>query len=241
MENPQKILTVAQVAAMCGVNRNTVGLWIRSRKLHAERRGRNYSIPVSELIFFLKSTGREIPGDLAGGATLAPLFRGIENCWDYFQGGSHLNGCRDCVVFKNRLDVCFVGKDSSSIICKGECGDCRYFQETFLPRIQLVHQIDIPAAVYKDFYLWCGNEKWAQVTGQVEKDLIGLGIENVFHQDSLGVMMASFRKRALGDPAVPRTDNVFIMNKRYEKIAISISVYPLVEPAGAWLLLGEAG
>ncbi len=236
---PQQILTVAQVAAICGVNRNTVGLWIRSRKLHAARKGRNYSIPISELIFFLKSTGREIPAELAQDTTLAPHFRPFQHCWDYFQSSNHINGCQGCAVFKNKLDNCFTGKDSSSTGCRGQCGDCRYFQEAFLPRIQLVYQIDIPAAVYKGFYLWCGNKHWAQVVGQVEKDLIGLGIENVFHPDSLGVVMASFKKRALGDPSVPRTDTVAVMNNHREKIAMLISVYPLAEPSGAWLLLGE--
>lgn len=237
--NPQQILTVAQVAALCEVNRNTVGLWIRSRKLHAERKGRNYSIPVSELIFFLKSTGREIPVQLVEGADLAPHFRTIQKCWDYFRSRDLLNGCRACAVFKNQLEACFVGKDSSATFCQGQCGDCRYFQETFLPRIQLVHQLDMPAAVYKDFHFWGGNEAWARVVGRVEKELIGLGIENIFHRDSLGVVMASFKKRALGDPSVPRTDAVYVMNARHEKVALTISAYPLVEPAGAWLLLGE--
>jgi hypothetical protein len=237
--NQQQLLTVAQVAAICGVNRNTVGLWIRSRKLLAQRKGRNYTIAAPDLLFFLKSTGREIPAELAELTTLAPHFRTIQNCWDYFQSSNHLNGCRDCAVFKNRLDVCFVGKDSSATYCRGQCGDCRYFQETFLPRIQLVHQLDIPAAVYKDFYLWSGNHQWARVVDRVEKDLIGLGIEHVFHPDSLGVVMASFKKRDLGDPSVPRTDDVYVTNERQAKVALKISVYPLVEPSGAWLLLGE--
>ena len=240
MANQLQVLTVAQVAALCGVNRNTVGLWIRSRKLHAERKGRNYSILASELLFFLKSTGRDIPAGLAAETTLAPHFRTIQKCWDYFQNRNHLNGCRGCAVYKNQLEACFAGKDSSATVCGGECGDCRYFQETFLPRVQLIHQLDLPAAVYKDFYLRCGNRQWAQVMGQAEKGLIGLGIENVFHPDSLGGVMASFKKRALGDPAVPRTDDVFVMNSRREKVALLISVYPLVEPAGAWLLLGDA-
>jgi excisionase family DNA binding protein len=239
MAQQPQILTVAQVATLCGVNRNTVGLWVRSRKLHAVRKGRNYSIPAPELLFFLKSTGREIPAALAEETTLIPHFRSIQKCWDYFQSSSHLNGCRDCAVYKNQLEACFAGKDSSSTVCRGECADCRYFQETFLPRMQLVHQMDMPAAIYKDFYLWCGNQPWSHVVGRVEKELIGLGIENVFHQDSLGVVMASFKKRALGDPSVPRTEDVFVMNDRYEKIAMTISAYPLVEPAGAWLLLGE--
>ena len=90
MANQQQILTVAQVAALCGVNRNTVGLWIRSRKLHAVRKGRNYSIPASELLFFLKSTGREIPAQLVEGADRAPHFRTIQTCWDYFQSSNHI-------------------------------------------------------------------------------------------------------------------------------------------------------
>ena len=240
MANQQQILTVAQVAALCGVNRNTVGLWIRSRKLHAARKGRNYSIPASELLFFLKSTGRTIPAELAEEKTLAPHFRPIQNCWDYFNSGDHLNGCPDCAVYKNQLAACFAGRDSAATVCRGECGDCRYFQETFLSRVQLVHQLDMPAAVYKDFCLWCGNRPWAQAMDRVEKSLIGLGIENVFHPDSLGGVMASFKKRALGDPSVPRTEDVFVMNNRRGKVSLRISAYPLVEPAGAWLLLGEA-
>ena len=239
MGNQHQILTVAQVAGICGVNRNTVGLWIRSRKLHAERKGRNYSIPASELIFFLKSTGRKIPAQLVAGPDLSPHFRPIQKCWDYFESSDHLNACQGCAVFKNRLEACFVGKDSSATFCQGQCGECRYFQETFLPRIQLVHQLELPAAVYKDFYFWGGNKSWAQAIGRVEKELIGLGIETVFHPDSLGVVMASFKRRALGDPLVPRTENVFITNSRHAKVPMTISAYPLVEPAGAWLLLGE--
>jgi len=237
--NQQHILTVAQVAAICGVNRNTVGLWIRSRKLLAQRTGRNYSIAAPDLIFFLKTSGRDIPAELAELTTLAPHFRTIQRCWDYFQSINHLNGCRDCAVYKNKLDVCFVGRDSASTYCRGQCGDCRYFQETFLPRLQLVHQLAVPAAVYKDFYIWGGNRKWAQMVGSAERDLIGQGIEQVFHPVSLRVVMASFKKRALGDPAVPRADDVYLTNDRNEKIALTISVYPLDEPAGAWLLLGE--
>ena len=140
-------LTVARAAAMCGVSRNTVGLWIRSKKLHAVRKGRNYSIPNSELLFFLKSNRREIPAELAGETSLGPHFRPIQKCWDYFQNGKYLNGCSDCAVYRNRLEVCFIGKDAAAAVCSGKCSECRYFQETFLPRFQLVHQVNMPAAV----------------------------------------------------------------------------------------------
>lgn len=52
-------------------------------------------------------------------------------------------------------------------------------------------------------------------------------------------LFSNFKKRALGDPSVPRTDKEDGMNARYAKVALTISVYPLVEPARAWLLPGE--
>ena len=78
----EKLPSEVELSKMCGVNRNTVGLWIRSRKLHAVRKGRNYTIPASELLFFLRSSGREIPAELAEETSLAPHFRVIQPCWD---------------------------------------------------------------------------------------------------------------------------------------------------------------
>jgi excisionase family DNA binding protein len=60
----QKTLPVSQAAALCGVGRTTVGYWIRSKKLRANRVGRNYSIPVQDLLYFLKSSGQKIPSEL---------------------------------------------------------------------------------------------------------------------------------------------------------------------------------
>jgi len=45
MTPPQQTLSVSQAAALCGVNRNTIGAWIRSGKIRAARIGRNYAIP----------------------------------------------------------------------------------------------------------------------------------------------------------------------------------------------------
>ena len=55
MAGSNKSISVSEAAALCGVGRTTVGYWIRSKKLHAMRVGRNYSIPIDDLLFFLKS------------------------------------------------------------------------------------------------------------------------------------------------------------------------------------------
>ena len=48
MEN---LLSVSQVASLCGVGHSTVGYWVRGNKLGARRVGNQYSIPVEEYPF----------------------------------------------------------------------------------------------------------------------------------------------------------------------------------------------
>jgi excisionase family DNA binding protein len=240
MAIPKETLSVAQTAALCGVGRSTVGYWIRSTRLRANRTGKNYSIPREELLFFLKSTGRNIPDDLAGGDFRGPCFRAIQNCWDYWKDSHHGLNCKDCTVFANKVEVCFTAKEISSSNCPGSCHECRYYTEIYLPRIQFVHQIDLPAAVYKGFELLGGNRGWAELCEVEEKDLPGMGIEQGVHPDSIGTVISSVKRRALGDPSVPRTYSIFLRSSQNVRISVRISVYPLSEPAGSYLILAES-
>lgn len=239
MPMPQKSLSVTQVAGLCGVGRTTIGYWIRSKKLRASRVGRNYSITVEELLFFLKSTGQKIPHELAEENLRGPFFRGFQNCWLFWQGTGCGRNCKDCVTFKNNLNVCFNARDRVSPGCSTECYECQYYQEIYLPRIQFIYQINLPAAVYMDFYFWGGNRKWARLCGVRAKDLIGMGIERVVHPDSLETMISEVKRRALGNPEIPRTHTLFLKNKQNGKLKVRNSVYPLNDPAGTFLFLAE--
>ena len=235
----KKTLSVAQTAALCGVGRSTVGYWIRSKRLGANRTGRNYSIPCEELLFFLKSTGRNIPDDLAGGDFGGPCFRAVQNCWDYLKDSAHGLNCKDCTVFLNKVEVCFTAKKISSSNCPGSCHECRYYTEIYLSRIQFVYQIELPAAVYKGFELWGGNRGWAELYEVEEKDLPGMGIEQGVHPDSIETVISIVKKRALGDTSVPRTYSIFLRSSQNFRLRVCISVYPLIEPAGSYLVLAE--
>jgi excisionase family DNA binding protein len=232
-------LSVSDCAALCGVNRNTIGSWIRSGKLRAYRTGRKYSIPVEELVFFLKTTGQPIPEQLGDHHLKGPGFRPFQNCWHYFQGQFRKNICERCTVYKNRLDVCFTGKDSYSLVCNGTCHKCQYYLETYYSRIEFVHQLDFPAAVYKDLYFWGGNAKWAELCGVPENDLVGMGIENIYHPDSLARMISDNKKRTLGNPQAPQFGEIYIKHSRRGKLKVRIAVYPLLEPPDTWLLLAD--
>ena len=239
MNPSEKRLTVSQAAALCGVNRNTIGAWIRSGKIQADKVGRNYAIPVEELIFFLQSTGQKIPAELGGDRLVGPSFRSMRHCWLYFQDKVSKRTCQQCTVFQNRLEVCFTGKDSNTLIHNGQCHQCGYYRDVFYPRIQFIQQIEFPAAVYKDLYLWGGNHKWSELTGIPEEELVGLGIEEICHPASLGEFISNDKKRCLGNPRAPRIEDLYIRHTQHGRMPVRIAVYPLSEPSGTWLLLGE--
>jgi excisionase family DNA binding protein len=240
MAAPKNSLSVTQAARLCGVGRTTVGYWIRSRKLRANRVGRNYAIPVDELLFYLKSTGQKIPSELARESMQGPLFRTIQNCWQYWAGTDHGGHCRDCIAFRNQLDLCFTVRHSEAFTCPEACDRCAYFQETYLSRIQFVHQIDVPAAVFRDLYLWGANARFAALCGVSETDLIGMGIERVVHPDSLALVIGSVKNRTMGTGEHARTCRISLGNGGTGRREVTVAVYPLEEPAKTYLVLVES-
>ncbi len=230
-------LSVPKAAAICGVSRGTVGYWLRSGKLNAQRSGRNYAIPATELLFFLKSTGQKIPEELAAANVAQPKFRMIAECWQFWGESSDLRQCKNCLVLKNQVKVCFEARGCCAIHCGQVCHDCRYYQEIYFPRIEFVHQIDQPAAVYKDFCFWGVNERFAELCGIRRKDLVGMGIEKVFHSDSLEALIVNAKRKALGDRMAPAIYDVYFKSLGTDKVRAPIGDYRLNEPPGAGLII----
>ncbi|PIP35212.1 MAG: hypothetical protein COS92_08475 [Desulfobacterales bacterium CG07_land_8_20_14_0_80_52_14] len=239
MQIAQKTLTVSQAAALCGVNRNTIGFWIRSKKLGANRIGRNYAVPIDELVFFLKSTGQQIPKILEGKALRGPFFRSVQRCWEFSGKSDPRVDCRECAIFQNAVEICFTGREASTCLFGNKCHSCRYYWEIYHARIQFIYQIAHPAAVYKDMFFWGANENWAELCGLEPMKMVGMGIEQIYHPDSLGMVISNNNKRALKDPSAPRTEVVYIQAADGQKRKLGVAHYLLNEPAGAWLLVAE--
>jgi len=237
MVENNKTLSVSRVAALCGVGRTTVGYWIRSRKLHANRIGRNYTIPVEDLLFFLQSSGQETPPELLQENSNGPVFKSFQSCWQYWHGSEHGRECGNCVAFINQLQSCFTVKDSGQIGCT-DCSACGYYKDIYLNRIQFVHQIEVPAAVFKDLYLWGGNSMCAELCGVQQRDLVGMGLEKIVFSDSLPKVIEAVRKMAIAKAAVNKDCSILINNKSFGSRAVKIAVYPLREPTMAHLVLG---
>ena len=150
-----------------------------------------------------------------------------------------MRNCEHCIAFQKQLEVCFTAKNSRSSRCSKDCDICQYYVDIFLPRIHFVNQIDMPAAIIKDLYFWCGNSKWAELCEIQKKDLVGLGIEEIVHPSSLESVISRAKRRSLGDFEIPEKCSLNLKNRQSGKITVYVGVYPLTEPEGAFLILLE--
>jgi excisionase family DNA binding protein len=239
METYAKCLSVTQTARLCGVGRTTVGYWIRSNKLPASRNGKKYEIPIQGLLYFLRAEGHNIPVELAKENLNGPVFRTFQHCWQYYRDSSHGLNCHLCIVAQKKLKVCFSACNSGALGCPGNCQSCRYYQETYYPRLQFIHQFETPAAVVKDLYFWAGNPEMADLCEIEEKDLVGMGVEKIVHPDSLEQVISGAKRKALGDPGAQSDCCIYIKSRQLDKIKARLSVFLLKEPPGAFLILAQ--
>jgi len=235
MVTEEKTVSVPEAAALIGITRSTVNHWITTRKLHATRSGRNYSVPVKDLLFFLKSAGRKIPSELERDDS-GPVFKAYRHCWNYWKDSDHGGGCNGCVVSDNQIEICFTTKNSSRLHCSNRCNECGYYQDIYLPRIQFIHQIGFPAAVGKGLFFWGVNSRWSKICQVPQKDFPGTGIEHVIDQESLAAVISDIKKIELGESVQP-AKMVFFKNEPEGRLADIVSFLPLIEPPGAFLIL----
>jgi excisionase family DNA binding protein len=228
-----KTLSTTQAAKLIGVGHTTVGYWIRSRQLPIFRKGRNYRIDVADLVHFLKRTGQPIPHELDQDLVSFPYLR---PCHQFHEGTPHGERCEECVVKREKVFPCFQARQSASLGCpEPSCLECRYYRELILPRIGFIHQINQPSVVIQDLFFWGGNQQWAERAETTVADLIGMGVETVFHPDCIGEVLGFFRKRAYGkEPSGSRS----VLSWRFKGGSeIEANVIGLSEPV-SWLVVG---
>ncbi|MGD8992984.1 MAG: helix-turn-helix domain-containing protein [Desulfobacterales bacterium] len=237
MQECQKSLSVAEAADLCAVGRTTVGYWIRSKKLAANRRGKKYEIPIQNLLYFLKFNGQQIPAQLEKENLNRPVFKAFQNCWAYHRDHCHGTNCKQCIVFKNKLGVCFSARSNGNLNCVKECENCSYYREAFFPRIQFIYQFGIPAAIVKDLYFWAANPEMADLCQKRARQLVGMGIERIVHRRSLEHVISFVKRKALEMPGTQSDCWIYIKNQSTGGMKIKCSVSALKEPQGALLVM----
>ena len=235
MNKTEETISVSEAAELLNATRGTISYWIKRKKLCANRVGRNYKIPLKELYRYLKSSGREIPSALQIDF-LHPVFNLHIPCWKYWQGSLHGKGCKDCVVYRHRVEFCITAKNSDRLYCDSSCHACSYYQDIYLPRIQFIHQIDLPAAVCKGMFFWGVNSGWASMTHAEINSFPGTGVEQIFEPQSLAVLIGELKKRELGEMKA-FVQRIAFNNRADVNPETMVTLSPLNEPSDAILLL----
>ena len=237
MQQGPKTISVSEAADLCAVGRTTVGYWIRSKKLAANRHGKKYEIPIQNLLYFLKTNGEQIPAQLEKENLNGPVFKAFQNCWDYYRDHSHGANCKHCIVLKNELKVCFSARINGKLNCRLECEQCNYYREAYYPRVQFIYQFDLAAAIVKDLYFWAANPEMAELCESPAQQMVGMGIERIIHPRSLEQVISFVKRKALGDPGTQTDCRIYIKNHRMDGMQTKCSVCLLKEPQGAFLVM----
>ena len=108
----------------------------------------------------------------------------------------------------------------------------------YWPSVQMVNFFEYPAGICKDFYLLGANRQFAQMCGLAEEQLVGLGMENIVHHDSIGELIGFLRAKALGD-ATSDARMFYLSNPNKDKIKAKLFVFPLKQITGSLVLLAE--
>ena len=119
-------LTTTELAKLCGVSRFTIINWVNRGEIRTMKTvGGHCRIPVSEAISFYETFHKEKTGVTS---------ESLCHCWEYPQKTNCNKECKNCLLYKSRINYCFVvvrefGKEV--IHCEGDCLNCDYFEEFF--------------------------------------------------------------------------------------------------------------
>jgi len=119
-------LTTTELAKLCGVSRFTIINWVNRGKIRTMKTvGGHCRIPIPEAISFYETFHKEKTGVTSDS---------LCHCWEYPQKTNCDKECEGCLLYKSRINYCFVvvrqfGKEV--IHCKGDCLNCDYFEEFF--------------------------------------------------------------------------------------------------------------
>ncbi|MGD9162212.1 MAG: hypothetical protein PVG39_27630 [Desulfobacteraceae bacterium] len=230
-----QMLSVLNISEICDVARSTASYWITRKGLPAQRSGNKFWVSIEDLILFLESIGRPVPQILVegiGGVYSYP-FKSYQTCWNYWQKGEHGENCGNCEVLKYQISECFTLKDHRRK-CSGSCSSCQYYYEHYTQYTSFIHQMSMPAAVLKDMYIWSGNQAWADLCGVDIDSLIGMGIEEIIHPESIKIIINFNKKIQRGDNTGFLKSDVFFENQEGKKIKVNLAMASLKQPAGAY-------
>lgn len=240
MHSQIQMLSVINISEICDVARSTASYWITQKGLPARRSGNKFMVAVEDLIIFLESIGRPIPPILVEnlGGVFSHPFKLFQTCWNYWKKSPHGENCEDCVVFKYQINECFTLTNNKRK-CVIDCSQCQYFYEHYTQYTYFIHQMPMPVAIFKDLYLWSGNKAWARLCGVDIDRLIGIGVEEIIHPESIRIIINFNKKIQRGNNNGFLKSPIYFENKNGRKIKANLSITSLKQPEGTCFAIAE--
>lgn len=240
MYSETQMLSILNISEICDVARSTVSYWIAQKGLTAHRSGNKFMVAVEDLILFLESIGRDVPESLVDytGGVFSHPFKPFLNCWEYWKKDGHSGKCENCLVYKYHISECFTVKNARHE-CTTDCSRCQYYYDHFTRYTAFIHQMSMPAAVFRDMYILAGNKAWAELCGVDIEYLIGLGIEEIVHPESIRNII-NFNKRIKQEENTEFLKSIiYFENQQGQKISARLTITLLTKPEGACFAIAE--
>ena len=105
--------------------------------------------------------------------------------------------------------------------------------------IYFIHQMPMPVAIFKDLYLWSGNKAWARLCGVDIDRLIGIGVEEIIHPESIRIIINFNKKIQRGNNNGFLKSPIYFENKNGRKIKANLSITSLKQPEGTCFAIAE--
>ncbi|NLA75232.1 MAG: hypothetical protein GX846_07170 [Deltaproteobacteria bacterium] len=128
---------------------------------------------------------------------------------------------------------------NSGTRCNIECARCRYFYEHYTQYISFIHQMSMPVAIFRDMYIWSGNRAWADMCNVDPDILIGMGVEEIIHPESIRVIIDFNKRLQQGNSSMILKSQIRLESGNGKEIRVNLTITPLKQPERACFAVAE--
>jgi excisionase family DNA binding protein len=203
----KRFFSTTELAKICQVSRFTTSKWVREGRIRGASPGRNYKIPIGEIIRFLKESNFPIPEELKTG--YRDYDRHQKYCWEYHaeQNDISLHQCSTCIIKEAEILNCFIMRIDDyqdNIKCPIECSKCSYFLEKFANHFAIVKAFDEPAIICSNEAILAANQGFSMITGlSNESSAVGQDLSHFLSDASRTHFLGYIDKVRTNDPSRP--------------------------------------
>ncbi len=223
----EKLFSTTEFAKICQISRFTASKWVKEGKIKGTSLGRNYKIPIEEVLRFFKEYNFPIPEELKAGDK--DRDRPEICCWEYYsrEKSSSPHQCDACLIKQASIRNCYIMRIDDyqeKIKCMVECSKCNYFLEKFANYFAIVTAFDEPAVVCGDGTILAANRSFLRICEvTTDADVIGQDFLDFLADSSKADFFAYRAKVKENNPLRPGEVNVTFIDAKWNRTDVRLS------------------